>query len=392
MAQIQEQGQPFTIKVLDGPRAGQIIQEGQPKGQINLVGRALPYRPIVYEGTQRIRTTWYPGNPVATQQVMGPTEIPTTINGWWKDVFLGDGQARNLMELFDDLRRIGSLVQVEWGIQFTDANLAAGTHIVRRGIIHRTRFTLDRPQDIVWEIEFEWQGRDDVPVNPVFATDVLTIRDNVSDVGQAFSDASDSVSDYVNAFSSRLFGFSQGVIDKVDENLDVLNDAVSAFFNADMAIRSVDQLPNNVLERLSGFVDNTLVVAKDLIDLFSDPVHLLPHDDALTVLQQQAAMLNVFSALDASNESAIRFKQTAQSNLQPDILAEVRVPGGVDLRDIAFRFYGDPDAWWLIANKNNLSSSKVPAVPSGPSDDPGLPLLIPRLQAGRAGDIGGVVR
>ena len=56
----------------------------------------------------------------------------------------------------------------------------------------------------------------------------------------------------------------------------------------------------------------------------------------------------------------------------------VRPPAGSDLRDLAVKYYGNPDLWFLIADFNDLPSSEVPANPSGPSDNGGPPIYIPR--------------
>jgi hypothetical protein len=34
----------------------------------------MPYTGVAWEGEQHSKLTWYPGNPVATQQVLGPRE------------------------------------------------------------------------------------------------------------------------------------------------------------------------------------------------------------------------------------------------------------------------------------------------------------------------------
>ena len=55
---------------------------------LNLTRRALPYRPFTLKGSQRNEITWYPGNPIGSLQVLGPTESDTSVSGVWKDVFI----------------------------------------------------------------------------------------------------------------------------------------------------------------------------------------------------------------------------------------------------------------------------------------------------------------
>lgn len=63
------------------------------------------------------------------------------------------------------------------------------------------------------------------------------------------------------------------------------------------------------------------------------------------------------------------------------MIAIVRPPAGSDLRDLAVQYYGDSTLWVVIAAypANNLSSSEVPATPTGPSDTGAPPIYIPRL-------------
>jgi len=75
------------------------------------------------------------------------------------------------------------------------------------------------------------------------------------------------------------------------------------------------------------------------------------------------------------------------AQIVPEIIAEVVAPQGVDLRDLALKYYGDPDSWFAIAQFNDLDSSAVPPMPSGPGDVPPAPIRIPRLQTGAEADV-----
>src|SRR3954468_10928771 len=98
----------MTIEVLEGVIRFRQLQEGQPNGMLMLDGRTLPFRPITYAGKQRIKTTFYPGNPVGSQQVMGPTIDPSTFKGMWRDRYLGDGAAMSLVSIFEDVKNRGA--------------------------------------------------------------------------------------------------------------------------------------------------------------------------------------------------------------------------------------------------------------------------------------------
>ena len=136
MAEFDSQALPFQIRVLEGEMSQAILQDGQQPGVIQLVGRSLPLQEISFGGSQRHQTSWAPGSPQASQQAIGPVEDPTTVQGEWNDRYLGDGQARALMEVLDSLRIAGVSVEVSWGgglLGTTDAPVLTGAPIVRVG-------------------------------------------------------------------------------------------------------------------------------------------------------------------------------------------------------------------------------------------------------------------
>jgi hypothetical protein len=91
--------------------------------------------------------------------------------------------------------------------------------------------------------------------------------------------------------------------------------------------------------------------------------------------------------VDSANDRMVATQNAAAAQQVPDTLAIERVPAGTDLRDLALKHYGDADSWWAIAQYNNFPSSEVPAPPAGPSDDPALPVQIPRLVPGTSSDM-----
>ena len=56
---------------------------------ISLAGFMLPFRGVSFPTEQRIKTTYYPGNPQASQTVVGPTLPNTTVVGRWMDISRG---------------------------------------------------------------------------------------------------------------------------------------------------------------------------------------------------------------------------------------------------------------------------------------------------------------
>jgi len=147
------------------------------KRTITLTGGGLPTQGAAWGGTQRVITTWYPGNGTeATQHVLGPTEKPTEWNGIWRTNVLyrtpavfadTDGQVTSIVDAFtlkevvESMFRGGALLSVIWGTVVKHGeNVAAETKtIVREGRATDWEFTYDRPDDITWRVSFDWSSR-----------------------------------------------------------------------------------------------------------------------------------------------------------------------------------------------------------------------------------------
>ena len=123
---------------------------------ISLQGFMLPFRGVSFPTEQRIKTTYYPGNPQASQTVVGPTLSNTTIVGRWMDVSRGvsDGESRTIVRQIEYLVEHAIPVEVQWG----GRNFGAGSGIdddpaiVRRGLVKKIDPKYNRPEDIEWSI------------------------------------------------------------------------------------------------------------------------------------------------------------------------------------------------------------------------------------------------
>lgn len=66
-----------------------ISEENGLKRAIRLVGRSMPYKgAVLVEDEQRAEITFFPGNPVAYSQVLGPQLTRTTFTGVWRDKYV----------------------------------------------------------------------------------------------------------------------------------------------------------------------------------------------------------------------------------------------------------------------------------------------------------------
>lgn len=370
--------EPLVIRALEPPFASRQLMNDVPVGQVWLQGRSLPYRPIVFHGRQRVKTTWLPGNPTATQQVMGATEEPTTINGTWKDKFLGNGVARSLANLFTEIRRSGCLLEVSW----------AG--IVRRGILTDTEFTVDRPQDVAFKLEFTWRG-DDAPVAPALvAVGVENPRQGFQEVSTKVQAMLDEVAAFREDALSSLVGLSDSAFSDLDDLVGEAETAVELLETGLDIATQVVEAPAVMAQRAIQVAQRAADVARRTGDfmLDLDALTQVPHDRALELLAFLNLRFSVCQSSDAAQEQARQSAEAMRGQASPEVLAEVRPPPGTDLRDLALTYYGDPDLWTLIAQYNGLEGSAVPAPPTGASDDPAPPILIPRRLDGALSELG----
>lgn len=141
---------------------------------IELTERALPERGFELSGVQRAEFSWYAGAATASVQVLGPEEEPTEIRGRWTNQFIGRGVAfgespmavvdgivvadvRELVELFDDVRRKGQLLEVVWDAQ------------ARHGLLVRFLHRWQQAEVVEWEARFQWASQAEPEHAPVFS-------------------------------------------------------------------------------------------------------------------------------------------------------------------------------------------------------------------------------
>jgi nucleotide-binding universal stress UspA family protein len=392
VSEIESQALPWQVKVLEGQLSVTTLQDGQPPGVIQLVGRALPLQGVRFGGEQREQTTWYPGNPVASQQVIGPTEEPTEVKGEWNDRYLGDGVAYALAQMFDQIRKSGASVEVSWGgglTGTTESPQLSGTPVVRVGLLKRFIAEYDRIQDIRWEATYKWrsQGESSLPI--VAATGKINPREGFSDVIDDLQLSTATWDSVRNGPQVKDFGLPQAADDAMSRAFEAVDQAVDTIQRASGTITSAVVIPTTAALQLIGACDGALVsiaVMEETV-LGLNLTLLEVRDSALDLLRIKDQLFDVLSQTGQAKETCADAAAGIAADIEPDVIASVRAPAGTDLRDLALRYYGDADMWWAIANYNNIDGSAVPSPPAGPSDDPARPILIPRPQPGASSDL-----
>ena len=387
---------------------------------ISLAGFMLPFRGVSFPTEQRIKTTYYPGNPQASQTVVGPTLPNTTVVGRWMDISRGvsDGEPRTVVRQIEYLVQHAIPVEVQWGGRNfgTESGIDDDPAIVRRGLVKKIDPKYNRLEDVEWSIEFEWSGGDVQSQSPTLSSDVV-------DQGGAFVDFSDQLGTTVDTTQSwmdsawQLLGKGSNALLAVSDAMDYaqnrLIEAISVVDGASDLLQDVSSLPSEIANRVQGVCDRAVLACANgraAVDAFcgtwelvnrglpqaqtpgstNNPLSveakraklaLIATDDPLNHLDQETALHDVISQWDETAALAARRSAAIQSQTLPDIIAIVRPPAGSDLRDLAVQYYGDSTLWVVIAAypANNLDSSEVPATPTGPSDTGAPPIYIPRI-------------
>lgn len=388
----------FVAPTADGG-AFKIVELTGDQRELVLHERAMPYRPLTFEGKHRVSSNAYAGFPTKTQQALGAEEMSTTINGTWKDMYLDgrdiaavtaatpatltndDGStsqteaisinaidsARDLCELVDDIRRKGQLVRVIWA------------HLVRIGRLVNFKQKWHNTHDVDWEIEFDFIGRDEslktaMPATPSVADaakDVArryldlqdaTAFDSLDALAPGFADAVDihvaalqqSVLDLENAVAARANGVTTG--------LDAMRRAMSTCqFVEDTCDLLIDRLTSSVAASAIAFDHEAALIGERVTALLSAPpssvdLTRVPFGQANAAASGIARSLRSARALkNSAGRQRIRIARASEA----DIIAIVIIRDEEDLRDLAKRYYSAPEEWTRLRKFNGFPRSQV---------------------------------
>jgi hypothetical protein len=370
----------FTIATID---------QGGANYSLTLTGRALPYRPMSWEGTQQLEVVWYPGFPNATAQPLGPHESTSTFKGFWKDRFLGIivaqqapvkwgannvGLTVDAIDYADSLRRIGAQLKVTW-----EPGDASGLGSVQRiGYLTRFSQTWHTPHDCEWEMEFTWTGRDDAPIRSETPTPVnyQTAANELATGTNALSNATSAVTRGLSSAAASVAGFNQQVGDVIEQNLGQVANATQALVSLSANVAQTIQLPASTLSQAGGIFGGLgrsySQIARSFESSTSDSIAAISALGALPAqLYGQTLQTRQFAAELDFHRTANGYRSLAQvSQAYVDQTAALQTPQpdfiyvaseGDDLRRVASAYYGDPSAWVFLAEYNGLVSSLLVA-------------------------------
>jgi len=369
---IVNQVSAFTIRELSGERR-----------TVRLVDRALPYRPFELETSQRGEITWLPGNPVATITVLGAEEDPTTINGFWKDKYLGqtvdatignaqptrifpimvDSQSVNnvlaAVSLMDDIVRQGQLIEVSWHNQ------------TRQGLLQKFRKRFHNSHDVEWEMDFLWSSRGEPTATPVFTTET-----SISDTTGILTKQNTTLQNNAtfqfpvgSDFQEALVSLLQPIDDATSQAADVatqLTRLASTPFDAGRRLIATCTALENETTALVNFLQNSVAGTFNN----SAPLQDLTFAERLVAYAYADDMVR--AARDIKRTATLR-RITLANDMQTQLLAVYTAREGDNLRDVAIQFYQTAFEWRRLLTFNNLDTAELVG---------GQVVLVPKIGAG----------
>jgi hypothetical protein len=366
-------GEPtsFTIKTTSAPARELILR-----------GRALPYQPFELEGSMRAEFTWYPGNAVATTQMLGAQEKPTVIKGRWKDRFirhttdagvpvtntglalfngLSVADVFQLSQAVEEIRLAGQEVEVTWD-----------SH-VRIGILLRFRQSWQRREDLDWEMEFQWtsRGEKQSPVTLPASPETLNLSAQFADEVEVLR----------VAMEPPIFSVVEEFTSTIESAFEEIDDASLAVENAVRAGLALALTPVEVAERGLAAAESMRVAASNIVAAVEQfpPLQLIkrpPDDDASGVSLGDVLVADQWSRAIKQAARALQATASAEADSlktiarQESLLAVFVAKQPLDLRDVSVKYYGTQEEWRRILIYNALESSRLEA---------GQTVLVPRI-------------
>jgi hypothetical protein len=378
---------------------------------LELRGPGLPLKGASWEGTQRVVTSWNPGNPVeATQQVLGATEEPSEWEGEWNRTRLGrtpcmfvDEAGSHtrvisptfLIDVVDDFRIRGSKLRVTWTV--VDESGTPRVSKTREGRISKFVVQAMTAYDFTWKLTFAWSGRGGAQQKVVATRDgdldsairglQATVNDLVGAAERAFLIASKAtIAKSANTLSlGQLEQLSKAPLALVQGLLRPVEKATSDLKQLGDIVQTVRALPFSIANAALATAGNAIAVANQ----FHDRMSRRPAEQNTTRLEVSAltrAAKYFWSTADSSRQVARRGQELrariASGGKHPNDVTVRRtieihvVKQGETLATISQRHYGNPDHAIDIARANRLPWHQT-TLPAGRT------LVIPLLDSSK---------
>lgn len=305
--------------------------------------RAAPKRPWTFGGQLRTVRTDYPGAKTPSEQVLGPNHKPFNLFGRWDDRYNFEGYARQEMRRFEAMCFRGHPVRIQFQNQAFEV------------LIIDWDFPYDREWYIGYTFEVSVHDRPDdldrSDRSPSTAKSAQEAFNELDELVIAMTEAQDVIpASFLSSDLATTTGTSLG-------DVIAARDAAAATLDQrEFRIDAPSQISpfRRLATQFRTAQNAALQVTQDLLIARSDLD--LGVKTALGVLDFEDWMRSQrFFARVAMGQGS-RAASDLEERDDPEALALYRPHKGESLYRVSRRFYGTPDAWHLIAERNALSS------------------------------------
>jgi hypothetical protein len=374
-------------------------QSGQQR-TVTLTGRGLPYRPFSLEASQRVEVTWLPGSPEGTGTVLGPSLDDTTINGFWKDLFIAPSpgqQANQTVPIDQDGTQVSSVADA---IALMDSIRAQGQEVLvswgpeqRLGYLVKFRKDWHNLHDCAWTMTFKWISDGTPTVASVLDDQTSTSDTNAQANAQSTAMQTSLVppfpcpTAFISAIQDAASNAQNGVNNMVNAGTVQTAGAGASTIQASSTSLATTSNPNDVARRVAASASAVVAGTQQVIDVLdaqparalaaagspnAGPIGQLPY--GLIVQSEVYVRTAQIAARTLRRTSSIR-RAVILRSLQSDLIGVYIARDGDDLRDVAFTFYQSRLMWRPLLQFNELGSTALSA---------GQVVLVPRITSGSA--------
>lgn len=368
------------------------------KRTIELTGRSMPYQDVDFGIEQRMTTTWYQGNPVALQQIHGPSVMSTEMEGEWKYLYIQGSinvsrseiiSPTDAVDLFLEIASSGVTVRVSY------------LNIVRVGVLKKFVPTYVRLQDIKWRMEWEWSSAGETTFRSA-----LYPPPNIGDGASLFGALQKTLAN-IPAFLNLVNSAIATVITAIDEIGDLVSEILTAIEIASSVASAPRQIYGSVKSNVSALSNKTQELVRQTLapngtfdrktaeataSASSSPTSTKSSSRSGSVENSGDVPYSSQATNSVEYEkwrrdvayNAYRLSMWAfamlvdlQAKISPNSIKRVTSGEGDTVYSISTRYYGSPDYANYVAAVNSLESTVI---------KPGTELLIPPKPSG--GDVG----
>jgi len=363
------------------------------KREVQLIGRALPYRPFSLATGQRTKLSSLPGFAEKTATTLGAEDDPNgiSLDGYWKDKYLDTigefaaetGQAVNSSNFAPFTLNGMAITNVKDATDFMESFSRFGQELeitwlnkIRRCLLKAFEEHWYNEHDVEWTMKFDVLGRGE-GVGKSLLINGPSLADSSNAINAAyvaFNDVAVPTNFGIKPdLLSSIGSIGRGVEDAMYSMENVIEGAANAISLPVRAAKALDGICRTI-ETEVGFM-GSYIMGRLAMDFHAE--HPGPLQSFTERLETSLWQRQFYGSGQEFRRIAVDQRTQQKAQNESDIMGVYVARDGDDLRDVAAQFYDDEWEWRRIQQFNGLSSSelhagqqvKVPRInPQNPDD------------------------